>query len=86
MRKNQNIHRITELNLFGLSDDENYFMSETWGLLTFYPTKSDSENETCRHCLLRPQCDVIDVHCMAWNRQDGRNGYFSIHQMPNPRK
>ncbi len=63
--------------------DFNFFDSPTWGRLTFYPAKSDKWKDMCRHCLLdcRPM-ECMQAHCLADERPDGRNGYYSIHQMP----
>lgn len=78
-----------QLELFGLTPDENTFQSTLWGLLTFYPSKSDCYKDTCRHCLLcvpkeeqRPDDECLFAHCSDFERADGRNGYFSIHNMP----
>lgn len=64
--------------------NENTFNSPTWGQLTFFPTKSNKWNETCRHCLLaRSKSECHAAHCRSNERTDGKNGYFSIHEMPN---
>lgn len=41
----------TQLNLWGLSLDENHFTSMIWGRLDFVPTASDKWKDTCRRCL-----------------------------------
>ena len=76
-----------QLALIGESDNQKHFTSETWGLLTFYPTKSDKWKETYRHCLLWDselgqtlECDT--AHCRAESRKDGQNGFYSIRNMP----
>lgn len=45
-------NKETQLNLWGLSLDENHFTSMIWGRLDFVPTASDKWKDTCRHCLL----------------------------------
>ena len=63
--------------------EEDTFDSPTWGQLTFFPAKTDKWNDTCKHCLLaRSMAECMQVHCVASEREDRRNGYFSIHQMP----
>lgn len=80
-----------QLSLFGTSPDQNTFQSEKWGLLTFYPTKGDKWMDTCRHCLLwesvlGERSDCANAPCHADERTDGKNGYFSIHNMPTERR
>ena len=80
--------RNRELNLWGISVDENHFTSMLWGELQFFPTKSDKWKDTCRHCLLWNNRDGQTKECLqaapcrSNSRLDGQNGYFSIHQMP----
>jgi hypothetical protein len=63
--------------------DENHFVSKKWGELMFIPTKTNSVKNTCRHCLLRHSEDECQqAPCASYQREDGREGYFSIHQMP----
>lgn len=77
-----------QLEIWGLSPDENHYTSLIWGRLDFFPTASDKWKDTCRHCLLwnnvqgsSTKCFEIPP-CRSFTRTDGRNGYFSIHQMP----
>lgn len=88
----QNRHKEDglQLELFGLSSDENEFVSDTWGLLTFFPTKGNKWVDTCRHCLLwvqkdqqKPDDECVFAPCSGDERKDGRNGYYSIHNMPS---
>lgn len=74
----------TQLSLFGASPDQNTFQSMQWGLLTFYPAKTDKWKDTCRHCLLwGDYCDeCLNAPCSSFSRTDGKEGYFSIHDMP----
>lgn len=63
--------------------EENIFDSTMWGRLTFFPARSDKWNDTCKHCLLARTPEECDrARCSAFDRADGRNGYFSIHEMP----
>lgn len=75
-----------QLALIGESDNQMHFTSETWGLLTFFPTKGSKWNDTCRHCLLwhpEDKEECANAHCTAESRADGQNGYYSIHDMPD---
>lgn len=74
-----------QLELFGCTVTEDEFISELWGRLQFYHTKSDSVKETCRKCLLFQSIECGIAKCQADERQDHRNGYYSIHQMPKER-
>ena len=66
----------------GMSPDEMSFMSEKYGKLDFFETKSDQWKDTCKHCLLYNSEECHRACCMGIHRIDGKNGYFSIHQMP----
>ena len=64
---------------------QDYFYSDVWGELTFFPT-NDFGEKNCRHCLLncdkcQEECD--SAPCISIDRTDGKNGYFSIHQFPS---
>ncbi len=78
-----------QLSLFGPSVDKNTFQSAMWGCLTFYSTNSNKWQDNCRHCLLwvhkklqRPDDECLQAPCSHDDREDGRDGYFSIHNMP----
>lgn len=79
----------TQLELFGMSADENYFTSTKWGVLTFYPASSNRWVDTCRHCLLwdvEARCcsePSGSARCADYERTDRREGYFAIHQTPS---
>lgn len=86
MKRKTNIEQIS---LFGVATDENSFMSTEWGKLTFYEAASNKWTDTCRHCLLwvypenrtdRDEC--LTAPCSCDERADHRNGYYSIHNMP----
>ena len=65
---------------------ENFFVSKTWGVLDFIPTKSDKHKDTCQKCLLRGSKECLFARCTHDAREDGRNGYFSKHEMPKERE
>lgn len=70
-----------------MSEDQNTFVSERWGELQFFPSKTNKAKDTCQHCLLNPRDEepVAECHrapCCKEERTDQREGYFSIHQMP----
>ena len=48
-----------QLELFGMSADENHFTSTLWGVLTFFPAPSNKWKDTCRHCLCGIMLPVI---------------------------
>lgn len=75
--------QIIQLSLFGSDPSQASFTSTTWGVLTFFPTKTDEYKETCRHCLLLNsgfECEVAP--CSPKERADQKNGFFAIRQMP----
>ncbi len=81
---------MKQLELFGINEKQDEYISQTWGALNFFPTKGNSYKETCQKCLLLhtfndeiepTECDLAP--CQAIDRLDGQNGYFSIHQMPS---
>ena len=73
--------------MFGAATDQNTFQSEKWGQLQFFPTKTAKWADNCRHCLLwtrkQGQTDeCLQAPCNPDERDDHRQGYYSIHQMP----
>lgn len=74
----------------GLSTDQNTFLSEKWGKVTFVPASDGSVKNTCRHCILWDNkwrtCSDKTAPCCAWERDDMKNGYFTIHEMPKEKK
>ena len=76
---------MEQLSLFGASQDQNTFMSASWGLLTFFPTKKFSEKDCCRKCLLwnggtMDECSFAP--CKPLTRADKKAGFYSIRQFP----
>lgn len=65
---------------------EKYFVSEKWGVLVFFPTKTIKYKETCKKCLLLLSNECVDAHCTSMEREDEMNGYFSKHEMPKEGK
>ena len=71
-----------QLALMGESDTQMHFNSETWGLLTFFPAKTNKVKDTCQKCLLRDSEECKQAPCSDFQRLDHQEGYYSIHQMP----
>lgn len=65
---------------------ENFFVSKIWGVLDFFPTKSQQYKETCGRCLLNGLEECKRAHCTPATRADKRQGYFSKHEMPKERE
>lgn len=80
--------KARQLDIFGMSADENQFTSPLWGVLTFFPASSNKWTDTCRHCLLwdnESRCcsePPGSARCADYERTDRREGYFAIHQFP----
>lgn len=80
--------KATQLNIFGMSADEKYFTSTLWGVLTFFPARSNKWTDTCRHCLLwdneAGHCSEPpgSARCADYERNDRKEGYFSIQHIP----
>lgn len=80
---------MSKVAQYGPSEDQMTFNSEIWGLLTFFPAKTNKWTDTCRHCLLydnslngcTPECFMAP--CSDFQRYDKQGGYFAIHDMPN---
>ncbi len=73
---------MSQLSLFGVSDSQDTFMSVTWGLTTFFPTKDDKWAHNCKLCILNRSEECNEAPCAADERTDGKRGYFSIHNIP----
>lgn len=80
----------TQLNIFGITPSQNTFNSPTWGELTFFPVPDKRRETRCLKCLLAhtfdddreiTECD--EAPCIPQQRNDGKFGYYSIHQMPD---
>lgn len=66
-----------------MSEDEMSFVSEKYGKLDFFPAPSDAWKDTCKKCLLyHNENECHTTFCLSYQRRDVRDGYFSIHQMP----
>ncbi|MCR5037902.1 MAG: hypothetical protein K6A94_00995 [Bacteroidales bacterium] len=74
---------MTQLSLFGVNENQNGFMSTTWGQTAFCPTKDDKWAHNCRLCILNRSEECQEAPCTSEERIDGKRGYFSIHDMPN---
>lgn len=74
---------MPELTLpFGPTVDQQGFNSQKWGLLTFHPTKDDSWAHNCKLCILLRSEECDHAPCSSNERNDGKRGYYSIHNMP----
>lgn len=64
-------------NLF---EGENFFASDRWGYLTFVESRGKKD---CLYCLLRYEDEECNrARCCKEQRTDGKNGFFTIRQMP----
>lgn len=82
--------KAIQLSIWGLSDDESVFSSTLWGTVKFFPSKDNSFKNTCQKCILYDNAagrctESNNAHCADYERADRREGYFSIHEMPNNR-
>ena len=66
--------------------DSDIFVSPTWGRTVFKESPKDwSPIKTCRHCILRDTIqDCSKVACSPEFRADGKDGYFTVQNMPEP--
>ena len=63
------------------------FTSDLWGEVQFFPVSGKAVNTKCKHCiLLRTEQDCLDAPCTPHEREDGQDGYYSVHQMPKENK
>ena len=64
-------------------DRQQQYESEMFGVADFFPVTGKAVNTKCRHCILaRTEKDCLAAPCTPIERKDGRDGYYSIHQMP----
>ena len=56
--------------------------------LTFFPVKkNETSSVTCKKCILQKILkECYHAPCAPFDRDDGQNGYFSIHEMPNEKQ
>ena len=68
------------MNKQNLFSGENFFASDRWGYLTFVESIGKKD---CLYCLLRYEDDECNrARCCNEQRTDGKNGFFTIRQMP----
>ena len=62
---------------------ETTFHSDLWGTVQFFPVSGKAASTKCKHCILqRTEQDCLAAPCTPQEREDGQDGYYSIHQMP----
>jgi hypothetical protein len=64
------------------------FLSPTYGRTVFHESPKDwSPIKTCAHCILaRTKEDCDRARCSPETRSDGRDGYYTVQDMPNQEK
>jgi hypothetical protein len=67
-----------------MESNQQHYHSELWGDVEFFPVSGKSVATKCKHCILqRTDIDCLSAPCTSLEREDGLDGYYSIHQMPN---
>ena len=62
---------------------ETTFHSDLWGDVEFFPVSGKAVSTKCKHCILaRDETACLQAPCTPQEREDGQDGYYSIHQMP----
>jgi len=71
-----------------MKGDQDVYVSETWGTTVFKESPKDwSPIKTCRHCILRETIeDCRRAACSPEFRGDGKDGYYTVQDIPNPEK
>lgn len=69
-----------------MKGNQDVYVSETWGATVFVESPKDwSPIKTCRHCILRDTIqDCSKAACTPEFRADGKDGYFTVQDMPEP--
>ena len=69
-----------------MKGNQDVYVSETWGTTVFHESPKDwSPIKTCRHCILRETIqDCRKAACSPEFRADGKDGYFTGQDIPNP--
>jgi len=64
------------------------FMSPTWGKTVFIESPKDwSPLKTCAHCILTGNVkECRKARCSPEFRSDGKDGYYTVQDMPNQEK
>lgn len=64
------------------------YVTEKWGVIVFHESPKDwGPIKTCRHCVLRDTIeDCRRAACSPEFRVDGKDGYFTAQDIPNPEK
>lgn len=67
-----------------MESNQQQYHSDMWGDVEFIPVSGKAVQTKCKHCILRQtDIDCLSAPCTSQERDDGLDGYFSIHQMPN---
>jgi hypothetical protein len=71
-----------------ISTDQNSIKLNDGTVVRFYPIKGRVKKSHCTKCfLLRyPGANCIDPPCRSWQRNDRKNGVFSIRELPKLNK
>jgi hypothetical protein len=69
-----------------MNENQDVYVSPTRGRTVFHESPKDwSPIKTCRHCILRDTIqDCRKVACSPEFRADGKDGYFTLQDIPNP--
>ena len=59
------------------------FISTKWGTLTFLEGKPE---KCCSHCLLRHGNECSHAPCTPMERNDGKEGYFTVREFPQKKE
>lgn len=69
-----------------MKGNQDVYVSEKWGTTVFVESPKDwSPIKTCSRCILRET--IEDCHraaCSPEFRADGKDGYFTLQDIPNP--
>ena len=71
-----------------MKGNQDVYVSETWGTTVFVESpKNWSPIKTCSRCILRePIQDCRRAACSPEFRADGKDGFYTVRNYPNPEK
>lgn len=67
-----------QLALIGASDHQMHFTHAHYGVLEFYPTRTNEWKETCRRCLLWNSPECKDAPCSAFESATIKRDIFQF--------